>query len=366
MMLQNLADARRELAGHDVLSVYIAADEHDPTERRSWRMRLTAQLDAVGGSIDGGAQEAFAAARAHLDTELESYKGFLPGRGWAAFVTAEGVWHIGELPAPMPDLVRWRHGPVLGPYLRALKQNRPVEIALVDQRRARLLRYRAGELNEYADFVADRFIDDLTDRNTSKRAGAYSGMRGETATDAADRILKQEAERLLKQVAKELRNADADAFIVLGGSTSSEAALQKLLPPALEERTIVEPALHLTMTTAELLPLIEAAASALSERMQLSRAQAVLDDAGPGGSGTTGREAITAACERGQVERLLVSPAFLSRDEEAAESLIAQTLDHGGTVELVGDGAAELLDGAGDGACARLRYAVKEVPAATV
>jgi hypothetical protein len=141
---------------------------------------------------------------------------------------------------------------------------------------------------------------------------------------------------------------------------------RKLIGAGFDDRLIVDPALHLTMSLAELEPRVEAAASALSQRLQLSYTQSVLNDGGPGGAGAVYREAVTAACERGQVERLLLTPSFLSSSPDEAESLIAQTLDHGGTVELVGDAAAELLDGGGDGICARLRYAVRNAPAATV
>jgi hypothetical protein len=359
-MLQDLADLRRQLADMHVLSVYVDAAENDPTERFSWRKRLSAQLDRIDQNFVDKTGESFNSARRHLEEELRTYSGFLPGRGWAAFVTADRVWHVGEVPAPMPDLVRWRRGPVLGPYLRALKQNRPVVLALVDQRRARLLRYHDGTLSEYADYRADGYIDDLTDRNTSKRATAHSGIRGETGTDAADRILRQETDRLVKQVAKDLR-PDGDGFVILAGSTPAVAALQKLIEPAGGERLIVEPALHLAMSIAELQPKVEAAASALTGRLQLARVAAVVDDAGPGGSGAIGSEALADACARGQVERLLVTTAFVTDHEDVAEELIGQTLDHGGVVELVGDEAAALLHSTGDGAAARLRYATKDV-----
>lgn len=363
MTLQGLTDIRRQLADLDVLSTYISAEEHDPTERLSWRTRLDSQLDRMAQRLEGDARERFAGARRNLEQALRPVKGFLPGRGWAAFVTADRVWAVGEVPAPMPDLVRWRRGPVLGPYLRALKQSRAVLLVLVDQRRARLLRYQAGVLTEFADYRADAFIDDLTDRTTVGRGGTHSGMRGETASDAADRILRQETERLMKQVAKEMRPGEGDGLIIIAGSTPAVATLQKLVAPAAGERLMVEPAMHLTMSLPELQDAVEAAASSLSRRIQASRVESLFESAGPGGSGVMGLQALAAACALGQVERLFVTAQFLNDQEDAAERLIGETLEHGGAVELVGDDAATLLDSAGGGAGARLRYTVKEAAA---
>src|SRR5690606_35514095 len=111
MMLQGLTDIRRQLADTNVLSIYISAEEHDPTERLSWRTRLDSQLDRMAQRLDGGAREQFTDARRNLELALRPVKGFLSGRGWAAFATADRVWEVGEVPAPMPDLIRWRRGP---------------------------------------------------------------------------------------------------------------------------------------------------------------------------------------------------------------------------------------------------------------
>ena len=357
MLLHDLARMRSELAGRDVLSVYIAAEEHDPTERFSWRMRLDAGLDALQRSVAPGAMAGFMAARRQLEIELRAYRGFLPGRGWAAFVTADRVWYCAELPAPMPDLVRWRRGPVLGPYLRALKQSRPAVIALVDSRRARVLEYRIGELTETADLRADGFIDDLTDRNTSKRAATHSGVRGETGTDAADRILRQEADRMLKEVANRVREAGPDAFVILGGPTAAVAALRTLLHPDGGDRIVTEPALHLTISLPDMQPIVEGAVSALTSTLQMGAAAEVLDEVRPGGLGAAGIQQTVDACALGQVERLFLTPSFLSSDEDAAEDLIALTLEYGGDAELLSSAAAELLDAKCGGTAARLRFA---------
>lgn len=360
MPLDELAGLRRELSARNVLSAYIAAEEHDPTERSSWRARLAAGLDTVERGLDPAALTSFAAARRRLETELDGYRGFLPGRGWAAFVTADRLWYCAEVPAPMPDLVRWRRGPVLGPYLRTLKQDRPVIVALIDSRRARLLEYHAGELTETADLRADGFIDDLTDRNTSKRATSHSGVRGETGSDAADRILRQESDRLLKNVANELDPAGTDALIILGGPTAAVAGLEKLLQPGAGDRLRIASELHLTMSLPEIQRSVESVVTTLTRELQLALATAVLDDVRPGGLGGLGIHETAEACALGQVDRLILTPQFVAEHEEAAEDLIALTLEYGGAVDLLSDDAAALLDARGGGVAAHLRFARRE------
>jgi stalled ribosome rescue protein Dom34 len=62
------------------------------------------------------------------------------------------------------------------------------------------------------------------------------------------------------------------------------------------------------------------------------------------------------ACTLGQVERLLITPAFLTREEDSAEELIAGALEQGGDIELVSGEGARLLDESADGVAARLRF----------
>jgi hypothetical protein len=361
--LMSATELYRMLADQNVLSVYIAAEEHDPTERSSWRMRLSRGLDEAEQRLDDGEHGEFAMARRHLESELSSYTGFLPGRGWAAFVTGDGVRLCAQVPATMPDRVRWRRGPVLGPWLRTAKQQRPVAVALVDSRRARLLRYQQGELTEDVDFRGDSFIDDLTDRNMSKRASTHSGVRGETATDAADRVTQQEMERLLKRAADAIAAVGNDALIVIGGAPVAAAALRTALPAPAMQRTLVDPSLFVAMTEPELKSVIEASATAITQNLQLSTVQEVMNLAAGGDRGLLGYVGGLSAAEHGQVELLLLTPQFLAEEEDSAEELLALVLESGGAIDVVSGDAADLLDRAAAGVAMRLRY-VMRAPAA--
>lgn len=354
-----------ELHDRQVLSVYLQADEGDPAERQAWRLRLARMLDDARPGTEGGAEartdvRAFDEARALLEAELSDVKGFLPGPGWLAFATADAVHFSGPVAATVPDLVRWRQGPVLGPALRALKQERPVVLALVDSRRARLFRYVAARLSEVVDLRADTYIDDLTDRGTSKRAATASGMRGTTGTDEAARILQRETSRLLADVATRLPElAGDDGAVLLAGPAEARTALRSLVAMP-EHRVADDVALAVTASDAEVRDAIERHASALSAQRQRTFLAEVIDAARAGGRGALGLAATRQAVEQGQVDRLLVSADFARLREDEVEPLLARCVALGGHVEGVTGEAAGLLGQ--DGIAARLRYAAVALP----
>jgi hypothetical protein len=362
MSPDTFAALRRDLAGRDVLTVYIKAEQHDPTQRSSWRLRLKRSLDEQEQIIAEDDAQPFAAARHAVEAELTEYTGFLPGRGWVLFATHEGVHYASQEPVPLPDRAVWRRGPVLGPLTRAIKQDRPVVVALIDSLRARLFEYRNGELHEEVDQRADAFIDDLTDRNMSKRATTASGTRGATATDVAERILRVQMERHARGVAETLLSRSGGAIAVVGGPTLAVTELRKLLEPALGERLHVDDTLHLAMTTAQLVGPVEEAASRTTARMQESALRRLQEAAAPGGPVALGSRKTASACEAGQVERLYLTAAALNAEGADAEALIAAALDRGGAVELLSGAAADALDATTDGVAARLRYAPGVAP----
>jgi hypothetical protein len=353
LSLKRLATLRENFADTRILTVYVDAEEHDPSLRNAWRTRLQTNLATLAEDLPTGERDAFEQARRRLMLHLRSRKGALPGRGWVGFVTPAAVQLWEELPAAMPDLARWGTGPVLTPWLRALKQERAVLVALVDSRRARLLRYRHGVITQESDTRADTHAEDLTDRNMSKRPARSSGVRGETATDAADRLLRQETARLVDAIAASILGADADAFIVIGGSAAATAMLQRQLPA--DERIHVEPGLQVGMSLPQVKEVIEPLASRLTQRRQRELVHSITELAGAGNRGAVGAIGTAHAAERGQVDLLLLTPSFMRADEQRAEEIVAHVLSNGGEVDVAGGEVADELDAAG-GIAARLRY----------
>ena len=360
---KDLDDLRAQLSDAIVLTVYIAAEEHDPAQRTRWRKRLDSNLDAIESTLDAVALESFRAARELLIEELRGFGGFLPAKGWVGFVTPLAVWHASLLPVPMPDMARWRRGPVLSPYLRAMKQNRQVMLALVDGRRARTMRYYQGHLTDLSEHRAHEFIEDLNDTNMAKRAVSHSGVRGETATDVAERILRRERDKLLEFVATRLLSLPDDTLIILAGPTAAVSALRNRIEPRLEERTIIDKTMHMNMSLAEILGVLEPILSEHSRESQELAIAAVIDHAGPDGKSTLGLAETRSACEYGQVDQLFMTQQFIAQHEEQAEELIACTLEHNGAIDLISDTAADRLDEIGGGVGARLRFVRRETSA---
>src|SRR5690606_15327539 len=145
--------------------------------------RLNGMLKALDEGLKDAAEEERKAARAaavRIRQALEGYDGLLPERGWVGFATVDRLVYAAPSPAPMPDLVRWEGGAHVAPYVRALKQSRPVTAVVADRRHARLLRYLHGELREEAVLWSDAALADGPATGGSKRASTHSGARGET------------------------------------------------------------------------------------------------------------------------------------------------------------------------------------------
>lgn len=350
-----LAALLRETSSERVLSVYLSAADDDFAQRTAWRVRLDGLLDGCRAGIGPDELDAFDRDRAAVEDQLAAVAGFLPGRGWVAFVAGGRVRLGGPVPAPVPDRVRWATGAVAGPALRVLKQARPVVLALADSRRGRVFRYSGGALEEVADLRADTWIDDLSDSTSSKRAATSSGARGETGTDAADRMLRQETTRFLSDLAHQLLGyAGNDGTILLAGPADARAQLRRLLTTLPPHRVDDHVSLPVTASDADIREAVEAHASHATDERLLVVLRELLDDSGPGGRAVVGLTATRQAVDAGQVDKLLITHAFALEAEADVESLLARCVALGGTVESVGGEAASLL--AGHGVAARLRF----------
>lgn len=351
----------QELGDVEVLSVYLHADVADPAERHVWRIRLDGMMKELEASLaDAPAEErkAVHAAAEFLATELNEHDGVLPGRGWAGFASTERLLHAGGLPAPVRDLVRWEKGVHVAPYLRALKQSRPVTTVISDHRRARIYSYLHAELNETRQFDADLPVSDGSAAGSSSRAGARSGARGESRSDAARRSEHAATQRMLREVESVVSAAATDGhLVVLGGNSDTTSAILRGLPDRVRERTIELSGVTVDAPNAELRAAIESAASTLSLQLQQTLVEQVIDTTRSAGRASLGRERTERALEAGAVDTLLLTRSFVNAEPDLAEHLVDLTFDQGATVVEIGGDAATELDREG-GIGARLRYSV--------
>ena len=358
-----LAELYRELRPEKVLSVYLNGKTNDFSERNVWRRRLEVEISEARKRVNGAAPDEsalFDKALERVKDQLDEFDQFLPDRGWVGFATQDRLVHAEAVRVPMPDLVRWEEGIRVAPYVRALKQDRPVVTALVDSQRARIFEYRGGGLAEVHDLNADTFLGDLSDINVSKRPTSRSGVRGKTGSDAAKRSLAVSSERMMKHLAEILtEQAGADGLVVVGGSAEAIAALQGQLPSQLGSRTIERPSMNLEMKDAEIRKGVEAAASQINQDIQGRLLEEVVDLARSGGRGALGARDVEEALGRGSVDTLLLSRGFIKANTDYADHLVGAAFEqHADVEELSFEGGAR-LDSEGEGVAARLRFTVE-------
>lgn len=356
---EQFIDLYRTHREHNVLSVYVDGDGHDPAERRAWTLELEQRFTHERARLEAeapGDVEAFDKARARVESRLGRFGAFLPTKGWVGFATEGDLAYAEELPVPMPHLVRWERGLRAAPYVRALKQDRMVVVALIDSRKARVFTYRNGVIGERADLLANLAIDDFGETAVSKRASGHSGTRGQTGTDAANRALDVSAGRLQARVVEVLRDlAGTDGFVVVGGTAEAESAVEHQLE-SISDRVIRRGSLHLGMTESEVRSVVEEAASALSAQRQTGLLETVFDLARSGGRGSLGVEPTEEALRAAKVDTLLLTRGFRSAHPDLADHFVGTAFEQGAEVEeLSGESAARLNDEA-DGVAARLRY----------
>lgn len=352
-----LVDLYRSLQGQKVLSVYLDADQTDPANRGVWRTVLEGEVAKVGRRLNGD-EEVFKQAWAKVEEELRGDEtGFLSGRGLVAFATAAELAYVERLPISTRTLVRWETGIRAAPYIRALKQQRPITIVLADSVHVRRFTYQGAELVEHEETRVDTDVGDLSDKNVSKAASRASGVRGETGTDQAQRILDENSDRLLKGLAAELEaEVPTDGLLVIGGTPEVVRNLGQMLPKRLAGRATEQPSLHLRMGVNELKDAVRQIASDFTAARQEELVEDVLDTARAGGNGTYGPEDTEKALREMRVDTLLLSRDFVWDRPDHADHCVGTAFAQGARVVEVGGSAGERLQEEGGGIAARLRY----------
>jgi len=355
-----LADLYRGLQQEKVLTIFIDGAGRDPASRRVWRRRVEQELEREEHrlqSADSQEKEAFSSARDLVLRELDAFESFLPRKGYVAFATPDRIHHAENLPMQVPTLARWELGPRVAPYIRGLKQLRPMVTALVDGRRGRVFLYKEGEVTEVADLRADTFLGDISESATSRRASKHSGSRGETGTDAAQKLLDVGTERMLKEVRELVTDqAGVDGFVLLGGTQEALAAFRPLMTGVKDSRIFENHSLWLEMTAAEVKSATAEAASALSRRRQDALLGQIMERAYARGNGCLGGKDTVQALSSRCVDILVLSKGFVEANPDFADRCVAQGFEQGADIRVFGSQPSEKLDEVGGGIGARLRF----------
>ena len=264
-----LAKLHRSLHDRHVLSVYLDGSTADPAAQRAWRVQLDHSLDDLRRWLEGSPRadrDEFERCVRHLDALISEFSAGVGSPGWGAFITADRVHDAQPLPAPTPTLAVWSTGPCIAPYLRSLKEWRPVIVVVADAKQAAIYRYRTGQLEHVGVLHAHHPIDHPEHMGAPADRGFHPGTHGRTGHDAAERALLQGRDRLFAEVAERAQDlAGIDGWILIGGTKRVTAHLADTLKPVAPNRILELDALDIHSSEAEIADAARSGASQLRD-----------------------------------------------------------------------------------------------------
>ncbi|MDO8501828.1 MAG: hypothetical protein Q7S20_08285 [Gemmatimonadaceae bacterium] len=354
----------RSLHNARVLSVYLDGTAEDFAAQRAWRVQLENSLKDLRAWLADSShteREQFEHCVTLLEEQLAPLSPGVGARGWVAFITPEGVRVAERLPVQMPTMAVWSTGACVAPYIRALKQTRPVVVALADARKATLYRYDREALDKVKTIHAHAVLGPPLHMGDSPRVGFHPGVRGTTGRDAAQRVLLQGTNRMLKEVSDQaLRLAGTDGWILTGGIPGVSTHLAQSLADSAPGRVLDLESLDVHASEAEIAAAAEHGASTLRDASDLRQIEDIMGNANGSGLVALGPAETRHALEQSRVRDLYLTHAFIEDHAADAEDAVRKALAQGALVEEVSREAARQLDGHG-GMAARLRYRLPDV-----
>jgi hypothetical protein len=355
-----LQELVRELAGRKVLSVYLETKVTDPAMRNAWRPALAAAVRSARSSVtDDGDLAEFDRAVAHLAEAQPAPGGVFAAPGWVAFVTADGPRYVADLPVTPPTLAAWREGPTVAPYMRALKQHRPVIVAVVESNSARLYRYAWRRLESLGEMHTTEEEERGRGASSGAKGTAHPSARGAVATEAVQRRRRDAFHRLATTLATRLVHlAGDDGWVAIGGTPEWAKHAADALPRQLDGRVHVSPTLDHGAQDDVIAAEARHAATVLRAAHGRALADQLLERAGGHGRAAAGVAAVQRALRARAVDLLIVTPDLINRHPDDAEGLVRAALAQGADVEVLSVDAAAHLDGDAEGIGARLRFSL--------
>lgn len=363
-----LVALEHSLRGTRVLSVYLDGTASDPAQQRTWRVQLDHSLNDLRAWLAGSPhaeRENFEQCVRLLDHELESFTGNVGAHGWASFITPDRVHEVSLLPVAMPTQAVWSTGMSVAPYMRALKEIRPVAVVLADSKRAAVHRYHLGKLEHIETLHAHHTVMQPAHMGDAPRSGFHSGTRGATGHDEAQESLLAGTNRMLAEAAERVMDvAGAEGWIVTGGIPKIGRQLAERLSASARGRVLNVESLDIHASEADLAEAARVGASTLRNAVDAARIAEIADSDGATGLGAMGPAATRETLDQRRVRDLYLTHHYLENHAAEAEDAVRSAIDQGAAVEEVSGAAAEALDSRG-GMAARLRYRVAHDNTAT-
>ena len=357
--LDELATLHGALKDERVLSVYLDGSATDPARQRLWRAQLDhclADLRERLRESPHDEREAFERCVQLLEEELVAFPQGLRAPGWVAFITPERVHEASALHVAVPTQAGWNAGLNVAPYLHALRDSRPVVVAIVDSTKARLYLSRLNAVEVAETIHAHHAVMPAEHMGRAPRQGFHAGTHGTPGRDQAQRSLLGGTTRMLGEAADRITTlAGRDSWVVLGGIPDICLQLQRRLTRIPAGRITQAAWLDVHATDAQAASAARRAAASLRDAADATRVHEIVERASSTGFGVLGPDTTRRALEEARVRALLVTARYLGEHPADAEDAVRAALEQRATVQEVSGAAGAELDAHG-GVAAQLRY----------
>jgi hypothetical protein len=199
----------------------------------------------------------------------------------------------------------WSTGMCVAPYIRALKVTRPLIVAVVDARHARIYRFEASQLALLSHIHAHASVEAATHMGDVSGIGFHPGVRGETAHDAAQRARAAGTDRMLREAELAVaKHASVDGGILVGGAARVALRFKTMLTASVSDRVLQLESLHADASDADMIAAARAGASALRDGTDLRRIAEIVGADAHHDAAALGPAATREALERRTVREL--------------------------------------------------------------
>jgi Predicted RNA-binding proteins len=359
MTLSQLSALHRRLDGELVLSIYIDGSATDFSILRLWRTQLDNALSDIRVWLAGtrhAEREDFERCVRYLDDTLNQFKRSFGAPGFVAFITRDGVVDSHTLPVPVPTLAVWSSGAAVAPYMRALKETRPILVILADSSKAELFQYKAARVEKLDTVWSHHQLEPPSHMGTPAKQGFHTGTRGTTGRDSAQRSLLEGRDQMIDEiVARAMSVLGDDEFIMVGGIKGVARRIVARLEVTVADRAFELNGLDIHASQARIRDAVKTAASKLRASFDCQRIAEITDEAAAGGLGALGPDETRLALEQDSVRDLYLTHKYLEDHAADAEDAVRSALDQHASIEEVSHEAAEDLQRVG-GLAAGLRF----------
>jgi hypothetical protein len=347
----------RALRQERVLSVYIDGTLRASRDRE-WRNQVDTALKELRNSVVEGPRDEWAqfeTCSEFLGDELRALPSEIGTPGWMAFITKDGVIHSEHLPIVMPTVAVWDQGICAAPYLRALKEARPVVVVVPTMESSTLYLYEAGRL-DYLDTVDSRAFDPSASGRETWRGFSSGTKRGSVYRDMSQPVQDNELDRMVHEVSHMAAGAAGiDGWILVGGASRASERIARAAERLAHGRVLRMHGIDTQAPESKLMAAARAGATTLRNAADLRRIAEISGGASDSSLVALGRDETERALEQARVRELYITRRYLANHGSDAESAVREALNQRARVEEVSGAAAEQLDELG-GMAARLRY----------